>query len=89
LRLPKVSAHDLPNGNFWADAFGKNERKYLILLARPKRFELLTPRFRSLVAWNFLNFTLLAGATSLQNAWTRPYPKPGEPLAWTVGSTRL
>jgi hypothetical protein len=29
-----ISAHDLPNGNFWADVHDKNERKCLILLAR-------------------------------------------------------
>jgi hypothetical protein len=32
--LTRISAHDLPNGNFWADVYDKNERKVLILLAR-------------------------------------------------------
>jgi hypothetical protein len=69
---------------------GQSERSQLIDLAgAPEEIRTPDPQICSLVAWHFLNFTLLAGATSLQNAWTRPYPKPGEPLAWTVGSTRL
>jgi hypothetical protein len=41
---PRASAHDLPNGNFWADVYDKNKYKYLILPARPERFELMTRR---------------------------------------------
>ena len=39
------SAHGLPNSNFWADIYDAKLFKYLTFLARPKRFELLTPRF--------------------------------------------
>jgi hypothetical protein len=40
-----ASSHDLPNPDFWEDGGGRHVAKLLIVLARPKRFELLTPRF--------------------------------------------
>ena len=42
------SSHNLPNAPFWEDLVLRLRYISLILLARPKRFELLTPKF---VVW--------------------------------------
>ena len=54
------SSHSLPKVNFWEDWLFEMTAKLLILLARPKRFELLTPRF---VVWCSIQLSYGRGAS--------------------------
>ena len=54
------SSHSLPNAYSWEDWHSVKATKSLILLARPKRFELLTPRF---VVWCSIQLSYGRGAS--------------------------
>ena len=63
------SSHNLPNAPFWEDLVLRLRYISLILLARPKRFELLTPKF---VVWCSALERVLIGNVNADIVRTRP-----------------